>query len=322
MENTAPFNRDQFGMQLPHHGVVVPRRTGAIWPSWWRVFLIGLALWVASVVVTDITGNVNLVPTVVLLGSFLVPVTAIIWYLDHYDSPTLSPARIFYAFIVGGVLGILAASLLEAYLLSGGLLAYAGVGLIEEGVKLGALLFVARGLGRYVTRDGIVLGATVGFGFGALESSGYAFTSLIVPQGPQLALSLNNLVQTEIVRGVLAPLGHGLWTAILGGVLFSASSRAGRLRLSFGVIGAYLLVALLHALWDSMRGIALVLTAVLTATSRQQAILNAGRVPTPTPDQVRVFLVFEWGGLLLISVAGLAILWGLWLNAIRGPRGP
>ena len=31
------------------------------------------------------------------------------------------------------------------------------------------------------------------------------------------------LVQTEMLRGLLAPVGHGLWTAILGGVLFAAS---------------------------------------------------------------------------------------------------
>src|SRR5262249_52339539 len=155
-----------------------------------------------------------------------------------------------------------------------------------------ALFLVARGLTHFVTRDGIVLGATIGFAFGALESAGYAFNALVVPQGPGVALSLGNLVQTELIRGILAPVGHGLWTAILGGIVFSASRRANHLRLSWAAIGAYLLVSLLHALWDSMRGIALVLTAVLTATPQQQAVLDSGRVPTPSADQLRVFLVF------------------------------
>src|SRR5262249_39780852 len=141
--------------------------------------------------------------------------------------------------------------------------------------------------------------------------------ALVVPQGPGVALSLGNLVQTELIRGILAPVGHGLWTAILGGIVFSASRRANHLRLSWAAIGAYLLVSLLHALWDSMRGIALVLTAVLTATPQQQAVLDSGRVPTPSADQLRVFLVFEWGGLLVVSVVGLAILWGLWNGARR-----
>jgi protease PrsW len=42
---------------------------------WTRIFGWGLLLWVLSVVVTYATANVLFVPTLVLLGSFLVPVT-------------------------------------------------------------------------------------------------------------------------------------------------------------------------------------------------------------------------------------------------------
>ena len=52
-------------------------------PRWWVVFISGLALWIASIVVTSITRNLNMIPTVVLLGSFLVPITAVVWYVDH-----------------------------------------------------------------------------------------------------------------------------------------------------------------------------------------------------------------------------------------------
>jgi RsiW-degrading membrane proteinase PrsW (M82 family) len=247
----------------------------------------------------------------VLLGSFLVPVTAVIWYLNHYHSPILSPRLVLYAFIVSGILGLLAASLLEAWLLGDGLLLYLGVGLIEELVKLVALMIVARGVSRYITRDGIVLGAAVGFGFAAFESSGYALNALVVNQGGEYQLSLSSLVYTELIRGVLAPVGHGLWTAILGGVLFSAS-RGSHLRITGKVIGAYLLVALLHALYDSMRGIAIVLTALLTATQAQRIALTSGTLPPPTEEQLDVFLVIEWGGTLLFSLAGLLVLWRLW----------
>lgn len=50
------------------------------------MFLSGLVLWILSVVVTGLTQNPNLIPTVVLLGSFLVPATAVIYYLDHAPS--------------------------------------------------------------------------------------------------------------------------------------------------------------------------------------------------------------------------------------------
>jgi RsiW-degrading membrane proteinase PrsW (M82 family) len=223
---------------------------------WLIVFLVGLVLWIASIVVTAITRNTNLIPTDVLLGSFLVPVTAVIWNFDHDVDSALSGQRIFVTFVVGGVLGVLAASLLESPLDQQSFLTYVAVGFIEEAVKFAALLGAAVGLQRYTTRDGIVLGATVGFGFAALESAGYAFNALFTVHG----LSLGSLVATEALRGLLSPLGHGLWTAIVGGALFHASSRGGRLRVTGGVIGAYLLVSVLHGLWDSMRGIALILT--------------------------------------------------------------
>ena len=191
-----------------------------------------------SVVVTALTDNANTIPTVVLLGSFLVPVTAVVWYLDHYERRTISVRLVLEALLVGGVLGVLAASVLESWLLRDGLLAYLGVGLVEELAKLLALMFVARRLTRYTIRDGVVLGAAVGFGFAALESSGYALTALVVRAGPFVELSLGNLVLTELLRGLLAPVGHGLWTAILGGVLFS-SSLLGKLRVTGQVVAAY-----------------------------------------------------------------------------------
>jgi RsiW-degrading membrane proteinase PrsW (M82 family) len=281
--------------------------SGRHWP-WLSTFLIGLVLWIASIVVTAVTGNSNLIPTVVLLGSFLVPITAVIWNFDHEATSQLSIQRVFYGFLVGGVLGVLAASLLEAWLVQDGVFVYLVVGFIEEFAKLLALVVVSRGLLLYTTRDGIALGAAVGFGFAALESSGYAFNALFTQNG----VSLSSLVMTEILRGLLAPLGHGLWTAILGGVLFHAAQRHQRLRLSLGVVGAFALVSLLHALWDSMRGIAILITAVLTATPSQIFQIEHGVQPALTAAQVVLFLIIQFGGMIVTSAIGLAVLIGIW----------
>jgi RsiW-degrading membrane proteinase PrsW (M82 family) len=229
---------------------------GQSWaPRWWAVLFIGLVLWVAAVASLFLTRDLILLPTVVLLGSFLVPVTAVVWYLDHDSSQALSPRRIMSAFLIAGVLGILAAALLEFWLVYGpGLRGNLKVGLIEEFVKGAAIVVLALGLRSYATRDGMVLGAAVGFGFAALESSGYALASLFVVQGQQLTLSLSSVVFTELVRGVLAPFGHGLWSAILGGVIFHAA-RKGHLRLTWSVLVAYLGVSLLHGAFDIFGGI-------------------------------------------------------------------
>ncbi len=243
-------------MNLASNRQDVGEPRGQRWaPAWWAVMLIGLLLWIATVADAFLTADLILLPTVVLLGSFLVPVTAVVWYLDHDPSPALSPRRILAGFIIAAVIGVLAASLLEFLLVLGpGLFGNLEVGLIEEFVKGAAIVLVAWGLRSFATRDGIVLGATVGFGFAALESSGYALASLFVVQGGHLNLSLQSVVMTELVRGVLAPFGHGLWSGILGGVIFHGA-RSGHLRPTWGVLIAYLGVSILHAAFDSLGGV-------------------------------------------------------------------
>jgi protease PrsW len=127
------------------------------------------------------------------------------------------------------------------------------VGLIEEFVKGVAIVVVAWGVRSYATRDGMVLGATVGFGFAALESSGYALVSFFVVQGQTLTLSLTSVVLTELLRGVLAAVGHDLWSAILGGMIFRGA-RNGHLRSTWGVLVTFLGVSILHAAFDSFGG--------------------------------------------------------------------
>jgi RsiW-degrading membrane proteinase PrsW (M82 family) len=282
--------------------VAGPRRR-----AWVRLFLTGLILWVLTVVVTFVTGNPNLIPTLVLLGSFLVPVTFVVWAFGRRHSGEVNAELLFTTFVTGGVLGVLAASLLETYLLHPSPGLFLGVGLIEEAAKLAVLAFLTRRLQHKYAIDGLILGASVGFGFAAFESAGYAFTALFTEHG----LSLMQLVQTELLRGLVAPVGHGLWTAILGGVLFSASGRehfafTGRLLLS------YLGVSVLHALWDGMHSIALLVTLVLTGTPYQFSLLERGYDPNPTGSQATLFTVLSWGGLIVISLIGIA-----WLVSVR-----
>jgi RsiW-degrading membrane proteinase PrsW (M82 family) len=293
-------------------------RTPREGPSWVRIFVGGLVLWSAAVLVTFATRNSNLVPTIILLGSFLVPVAFVTYAFGHAD-PVVTAQRIFAAFVYGGVLGVLGASILEGALLrqpSG--LAFLGVGLIEEAVKLAALWLLARRLPRYTMRDGIVLGAAVGFGFAAFESAGYAFNALFTSSG----LSLPNLVETEVLRGILAPVGHGLWTAILGGALFAAAARRGRPRLRGAVVGWYLLVALLHGLWDASRGIAVWLTLLLTGTQVQWLLVELGRAPAVTQTQVHLFTILNWALLALDGLLGLLVLRGRWRKATAPDRLP
>jgi protease PrsW len=276
-------------------------------PQWLRLLGAGLVLWALTAVVTFYTGNINLLPTIILLGSFLVPVTFVAWAFGRVHARDLDIGQIAQAFLVGGVLGVLAASMLEAYFLSPSPFLYVGVGLIEELVKALALVFVSRKVAHRTLRNGLVLGAAVGFGFAGFETAGYAMTSLLTVEG----MSLRALIETEILRSVLAPLGHGLWTAILGGVIFSAT-RNGHWRLTRNVVTAYVGVVILHALWDSMSMIAIYVTAQLTYPGWATGMWENGFLTRPTDVQVHLYTAINWIGLILVSTIGL-----FWLGTLR-----
>jgi RsiW-degrading membrane proteinase PrsW (M82 family) len=281
--------------------------------SWLRILGGGVLLWILSVGVTFLTGNANLIPTIILLGSFVVPVAFVAYAFEHHSSSVLTEHRIFVAFIYGGVLGVLGASLLEALFIGRtSLISYIGVGLVEEASKLIALWLIARRLGSYATRDGIVLGAAVGFGFAAFESAGYAFNALFTLKG----LSLLGVVETEVLRGILTPVGHGLWTAILGGALFYAA-RGGRLRLTRGVLGWYLVVSLLHGLWDASHGLATIIVLLLLLTSTQTMAIDLGGVPDVTAAEEHLFTVLNWVFLALDAIVGLLLLRYWWRRGGR-----
>ncbi|WP_084713813.1 PrsW family intramembrane metalloprotease [Streptacidiphilus rugosus] len=283
---------------------------------WRTCFFGGLALWIAAVLVTYWTNNSNLVPTIVLLGSFLVPGSFVVWAHERYGQD-LGTDRIVACFAVGGIIGVLGASLLEYFLLDSSIWIYVGVGLIEEAVKAWALILLTRRIPHAGVRHGLVLGATVGFGFAAFESAGYAFNAVLTVHG----ISLRDLVSTEILRGVLAPVGHGLWTAILGAVLFR-ERRGDRFVLNWHVIGTFLGVSALHALWDSSHGIAAWVVGRITESNWQKRIFDFGYLPRPTHNQVVLFAVFSTTGLVLVAAVGLGWLWLLVQQARRDGQLP
>ncbi|MFE8946449.1 PrsW family intramembrane metalloprotease [Streptomyces sp. NPDC007856] len=286
-----------------------PRITAGLWR---RFAGGGLALWALIAWVTYETRNGTPLPTLILLGSFLVPVAFMLWAYERHGRD-LGVSAILGSFLAGGTLGVLGASLSDSHVLYPSPGMFTGVGLIEEAAKLAALVFVLRrqpairGL-----RAGLVLGAAVGFGFAALESAGYAFNAAVSTEGTDLRA----LLETETLRGLLAPFGHGLWTAIAGGVLLSRRRLSGHFRVSAPVVGTCLGVTLLHALWDSTRGIAVWVVARLTGSGPESRMFAPGYLVRPSAEQEHLFTLFSVGGLALVALAGVG-----WVRSLarRGP---
>jgi RsiW-degrading membrane proteinase PrsW (M82 family) len=211
---------------------VVALSAGQRW--WWRVLLAGAILYFAAMKLLPF--NANFAPLVIVLGAFLGPVVYVTYLYESdalYDVPTPTVALIFLS---GGLLGVLAAQVVAQRAAIGVL----GAAFSEELAKpLGALWLSRHGQFRDA-RHGFLLGAAAGMGFAAFETMGYAFRVLLQGGG-----DLDLLGQVLLTRGLLSPLAHATWTALVVGVFW----REGR-RLNLAVVLAFAAAVLLHAAWN------------------------------------------------------------------------
>ena len=207
----------------------------------------GLLAYFVGIAVLVLTSNPVLFPTVVMIGCFTIPIAYVAFFYERRHLSQLNMPTVARSFLYGGVWGVFSSALLEPLLIHElSFLSFFLIGLIEEFTKILGILLIVRRRKHNLELDGLILGAAVGMGFAALESTGYAFTAFLASQG-----SLSVTVALTLLRGFLSPVGHGTWTAILTGILFREND-AGRFRLNRRVLGAYLTVSILHGLWDGL----------------------------------------------------------------------
>lgn len=278
-------------------------------PGWRGVFVCGLLLWLASIGALVLTDDDILLPSVVLLGSFLTPVTVIFWFVERGGVTALTPRRLLAAFFVAGVAGLLVAAVLETWLLPDRLLPNVWIGLIEEALKGFGVWVLARGLREYTVRDGVLLGTTVGLGFGAFEAAGYTLSWGMDAAG---GFDLSDMLAEEVLRIAVAPFCHGVWTGLFGGVLFAC-----RGRLTGRVLGAYLAAASLHALWDGSSTAGIVVTVLASGTRTQRSDLSNGNLPMPsTLDPQWLYGGVQWGVMIAVAVLGVLVLRQRWRETV------
>ena len=209
---------------------------------WLVTLVLGVVLWAAVTVAIALTDETILVPNLILLGSFLVPVCTVLFVLARPREAHLSVEALVIGFLAGGMVGVVLAGTTEVYVLPDHFGTNALIGLIEESGKALVLVGVAVLVTVRVPRDGMVLGATIGAGYSAFESAGYALGALIQYTDDRPVL---NVLQTEAERASLAPFGHIAWTAILGGAIFASAWSTGHFRLDRRVLWTFLGVAAL-----------------------------------------------------------------------------
>lgn len=210
----------------------------ASWPRPWlfmRMAFASVALYLLFLAGWEKTLNTNLLPGLILVGSFAIPISTLVFFFEINVRKNVSLYQIVKLFFLGGTLGILFSlggfSGLEK-LFGEDSFGAVVAGPVEELAKLLAVVGVARGVRYRYKLNGLLFGAAVGAGFAAFESAGYAMTACltgVMEATAKAAASVRNadatfafgflrtMANTKdliLMRGALSPFMHIVWSAI------------------------------------------------------------------------------------------------------------
>lgn len=226
-------------------------------PQTWFYSRVFLWLVLLTAVMLVMSYNPKVIPGIILLGTFSIPVVCVTFFLEMNISRNVSVLKVMSVFIFGGVFSLLFTHLIGPYFAGLETLFQASIaGITEEPAKLFILLFFVGNNRKYpYILNGVLLGATVGAGFAAFESAGYAFDFLLkqaFSDRPELSFPV--MVDVIFIRGYSAPFMHIVWTGLVGGALWTVRG-LGRfdnvLLFKQRVVATFLLSVFLHMLWNS-----------------------------------------------------------------------
>lgn len=174
-----------------------------------RLLLVSVLLAFVLKVGFDMFENSKLVPGLIFVGSFAVPVSTLIFFLEMNAPRNVSIFMITQLLFGGGVASIIVALIFfSRFDFFSTYLGASAAGIIEEWAKLLiVILFVGKTTRYKWILNGLLFGAAIGTGFAAFESAGYAFNDIWDSGG--LAKGVTSIVH----RGILSPFGHIVWTA-------------------------------------------------------------------------------------------------------------
>ena len=97
--------------------------------------------------------------------------------------------------------------------------------------------------------DGVIYACMVGLGFAMVENVGYYINAIVSPERGGIAL----LGYTFVLRGVVSPLLHPIFTSMTGlGVAYAASRPRGSASAKWAVFLGWLAAVVLHGTWNGL----------------------------------------------------------------------
>ncbi len=221
------------------------------WPRPWvflRTFLGAGFVYLIFVQAWKEFHNINLVPGLIMVGSFAVPVSALIFFFEMNARKNVSLYQIIRLVFLGGIISI-TISLIFFQIGDRLQLDWLGAslaGLVEEPGKLLALLIVANTPRYHYTLNGLLFGAAIGTGFAAFESAGYALYAGLY--------DTNEMMDSIVLRGMLAPFGHIVWTGMCAAALWKVK---GGQPFRFSMVSdprfyrIFFIAVVMHMIWNS-----------------------------------------------------------------------
>lgn len=221
-----------------------------------RVFVLFLATFVLLSICWEGFENINVIPGIMIIGAFAVPFTTLVLFLEVNAFRNISFYTTIKTFFIGGCLSLFATltlySVIKWNIADFSFMSAATISIVEESGKAMVIYSLLKHAPQYkYILNALLIGAAVGAGFAAFESSGYAFLTLLTNLGESnpIDIMMNNIY----TRGFLAPGGHVAWGAISGVALILAKETGS---LTTDVVRSkkfwkiFIIPIALHTLWD------------------------------------------------------------------------
>lgn len=222
------------------------------WPKPWlfsRVLFALAITYVLLYVSVYSFDNTIAIPGLIIMGSFAVPFSLLIFFWEANAPRNISIFEIVLMFFVGGVASIVATlfifSIFPVYNLDTQGAFF--IGLIEETGKLLIAIYFIRLLKVKYILNGLLIGAAIGAGFAAFESAGYAFSS-------GLAFGDEAMLANIFDRAWMSIGAHVVWTGIAAGALVYVKGQDelnGDHFKDTRFLKLFLVPILLHTAWNS-----------------------------------------------------------------------
>ena len=223
------------------------------WPHPWlysRVLLMFFFAFMLLYICCDWFRNTNALPGLIFIGALTIPAATLVLFLEVNAYRNISFYDVIQIFFIGGCASILASIFLSAIFFWGELdfIGALTVGIVEEVGKGIIIYYFIKKLSKRSILTGLLIGASVGAGFAAFESAGYALNILI-------EYGWEDMINNIYLRAFLSPGSHAVWAAITGGAIMIATTNAQEITLNATLNNRFFrlfaIPIILHFLWDS-----------------------------------------------------------------------